>query len=70
MTEIVVERAGHAAVVDARVANVAIVLLDNETRDMDAEAAEAQRARSATLVVIAVLLGVAAIYVVGLCLIL
>jgi len=37
---------------------------------MDAGAAEAQRARSATLVVIAVLLGVAAIYVVGLFLIL
>ena len=51
-------------------ANVAIVLLGDETRDMDAEAAEAQRARSATLVVIAVLLGVAAIYVVGLFLIL
>ena len=37
---------------------------------MDAEAAEAQRSRSATLVIIAVLLCVAAIYVVGLFLIL
>ena len=51
-------------------ANVAIVLLDDETHDMDAEAAEAQRARSATLVIITVLLCVAAIYVVGLFLIL
>ena len=51
-------------------ANVAIVLLGNETRNMDAEAAEAQRARSATLAMIGILLALAAVYVVGLFLIL
>jgi len=51
-------------------ANVAIVLLDNEADDMDAEPADAARTRTATLAIIAVLLGVAAVYVVGLLLIL
>ena len=51
-------------------ANVAIVLLDSKTRDMDAEPADAARTRTATLAIIAVLLGVAAVYVVGLLLIL
>tara|TARA_B100000519_G_scaffold42818_1_gene33317 strand:+ start:631 stop:744 length:114 start_codon:yes stop_codon:yes gene_type:complete len=37
---------------------------------MDAEAAEAQRARSATLAMIGILLALAAVYVVGLFLIL
>ena len=51
-------------------ANVAIVLLDSEADDMDAEPADAARTRTATLAIIAVLLGVAAVYVVGLLLIL
>lgn len=51
-------------------ANVAIVLLDNEADNMTADADDAARTRTATLVIISVLLCVAAVYVVGLLLIL
>ena len=51
-------------------ANWQIILLDNETRDMNAEAEDPARTRRATLVIITVLLCLAAVYVVGLLLIL
>ena len=50
-------------------ANFAIVLLESEADDMNAEAEDAARTRWATLVIIAILLCVALVYTLGLFLI-